>query len=66
MTFTVEIEEEVFRAAEGVLHCAGVTPDQAITSYFWRIAHKEEPVDTDLRPDRTPMPRTLRQQLYRF
>jgi len=62
----VEIEEEVFRAAEGVLHSAGVTHAQAITSYFWRIAHNEEPVDTSLYPDRTPMPRTIREQLYRF
>jgi antitoxin component of RelBE/YafQ-DinJ toxin-antitoxin module len=66
MTFTVEIEEGVFRAAEEVLHSAGVTPEQAIASYFWRIAHNEEPIDTSLRPDRTPMPRTVRQQLYRY
>ena len=66
MTFTVEIDEDVFRTAEGILHSAGVTPEQAIATYFWRIAHNEEPVDTDLRPDRTPMPRTVRQQLYRF
>ena len=63
MTFTVEIEEEVFRTAEGVLRSAGGTPEQAIASYFWRIAHNEEPVDTRLHPDRTPMPRTIRQQL---
>jgi antitoxin component of RelBE/YafQ-DinJ toxin-antitoxin module len=66
MTFTVEIEDDAFRAAEEALHSAGVTPEQAITTYFWRITHNEEPVDTNLRPDRSPMPRTLRQQLYRF
>jgi antitoxin component of RelBE/YafQ-DinJ toxin-antitoxin module len=66
MTLTIEIEDEVFRAAEEVLHSAGVTPEQAIATYFWRIAHNEEPVDTNLRPDSSPIPRTMRQQLYRF
>lgn len=66
MKFTVEIEEEVFRAAEGVLRGEGITPEQGIATYLWRIAHNEEPVDTNLHLDRTPMPRTVRQQLYRF
>ncbi len=66
MTFTVEIEEEVFRAAESVLHSAGITPELAIAAYFWRIAHNEEPADTNLRSDGTPLPRTVREQLYRY
>ena len=66
MTFTVEIEDDAFRAAGEALHSAGVTPEQAIATYFWRIAHNEEFADTCLHTDRTPMPRTIREQLYRF
>jgi antitoxin component of RelBE/YafQ-DinJ toxin-antitoxin module len=66
MTFTVEIEEEIFRAAERVFRSEGITPEQAIATYLWRIAHNEEPVDTNLHLDGAPMPRTVRQQLYRF
>jgi antitoxin component of RelBE/YafQ-DinJ toxin-antitoxin module len=65
MQLTINVDQEILDRAEQALRKEGVTTEQAITTYLWRIAHGEEPVDTNLNPDGTPRPRTLRQQTYR-
>jgi antitoxin component of RelBE/YafQ-DinJ toxin-antitoxin module len=65
MELRVTLDDEVTLCAQEKAQSVGLTLEQAIATYIWRIAEDTEPLENDLSPDGTPLRRTLRQQTYR-
>jgi antitoxin component of RelBE/YafQ-DinJ toxin-antitoxin module len=65
MEIRVNVSDEVARSAAEKARAVGLTVEQAIATYLWRVAEGTEPLENELGPDGIPVRRTLRQQIYR-
>jgi antitoxin component of RelBE/YafQ-DinJ toxin-antitoxin module len=65
MKLQMILDDEVALSAQKKARSVGLTLEQAIATYVWRIAEGTEPLENEISPDGTPRRRTLRQQTYR-
>ncbi len=65
MEIRLTLDDEVARRVQEKAQSVGITIEQAIATYLWRIAEDTGPLENELLPDGTPKRRTLRQQIYR-
>jgi hypothetical protein len=65
MEIRVAGDDEVALRAQKTAQSAGLTLEQTIATYVWRIAENTEPLENDISPNGTPQRRTLRQRIYR-
>jgi antitoxin component of RelBE/YafQ-DinJ toxin-antitoxin module len=65
MELRMTLEDEVALRARKKAQSVGLTLEQAIATYVWRIADDTEPLENEICPDGTLRRRTLRQQTYR-
>jgi hypothetical protein len=65
MEIRLVIDEEIARRAEEKAKAVGISLEQAISTYVWRIAEGTETLQNELLPNGTPRRRTLREQTYR-
>jgi len=66
MEIRITVGEDAGKRAEEMAQAIGASLEQVIAAYVHRIADGTELLESDLFPDGTPRPRTLRQQMYRF
>jgi hypothetical protein len=65
MELRMTLDDYVAQCARKKAQSVGLTLEQAIATYVWRIAEDTEPLENEISPDGTPQRRTLRQQTYR-
>ena len=65
MEIRITVDENVARLAREKTQAAGISLEQAVTTYVRRVAEGTEPVENELLPDGTLRRRTLREQIYR-
>jgi antitoxin component of RelBE/YafQ-DinJ toxin-antitoxin module len=65
MELRVTLDDKVALRAQKKAQSVGLTLEQAIATYIWRIAEGTEPLENEIALDGTPERRTLRQQTYR-
>jgi hypothetical protein len=66
MEIRIILDDHVARNAGEKARAAGISLEQAVSTYIHRIAEGTEPVENEFLPDGKPGRRTLRQQIYRL
>jgi hypothetical protein len=66
MELRITLDDEAVLRARKKAQSVGLTLEQAIATYVWRIAEDTEPLENEISADGTPQRRTLRQQIYRI
>jgi hypothetical protein len=66
MEITVTAEDDVVERAREAFGAIGLTLEQALFAYVFRVAEGTEPIMNEFLPDGTLRWRTLREQTYRM
>jgi hypothetical protein len=66
MEIRVTAEDDVVQRAREAVADVGLTLEQALFAYVFRIAEGTEPIENEFLPDGTLRRRTIRDQTYRM